>query len=269
MMIRKILALIKKDFQIEISYKFAFILNIFSVAASLIIYYFIDIMFGRTVTEHLQVFGVNYFPYVLLSMAFFSYIGVGVGSFAAKIREEQMQGTLESLLLSPTKVEVIILSMGLWNLIFATLNVAVYLIFGHFVFNVDFSQINLLSTFIILILTIISFSSLGIISASFILVLKRGNPVDWVINTLEGILGGVFFPVTVMPKFMQVIAHCLPITYAIRSLELAVYKGASIYALGQDIFVLSLFCLFLAPVSLWCFKKGMFIARKNGTLGQY
>ncbi|MCK5214820.1 MAG: ABC transporter permease [Candidatus Omnitrophica bacterium] len=268
-MLRQITALIKKDFQIEISYKFAFILNIFSVAASLIIYYFIDLMFGRTVTTHLEVFGVNYFPYVLLSMAFFSYIGVGVGSFAAKIRDEQLQGTLESLLLSATKVEVIILSMGLWNLIFATFNVAVYLIFGHFVFNVDFSQINLLSTLVILILTIISFSSLGIISASFILVLKRGNPVDWVINTLEGILGGVYFPVTVMPKFLQVIAHCLPITYAIRGLELAVYKGATLYDLRQDIIILALFSLVLAPVSLWVFKKGLRIARTNGSLAQY
>ena len=268
-MIRQLFALLKKDFLIEASYKLAFFFNIFSVLTSVLTYYFIDKLFGARMTEHLAPFGVNYFSYVLLSMAFFSYIGVGVGSFSARIRHEQLQGTLETLLLSPAKISTLLFSMSLWNLIFATFNVLVYIGLGIFLFKIDFSQINALSAIIILILTVISFSCLGIFSASFILVFKRGNPVGWVINNLEGLLGGVYFPIAVMPAGLQFFARFLPITYAIRAMELAVYQGYSLGQLKSECLFLLLFSVILVPLSLSSFKFALAKARRQGSLAQY
>ncbi|MFC1496605.1 ABC transporter permease [Candidatus Margulisiibacteriota bacterium] len=265
----KLLAIIKKDFLTEISYRFAFVMNFVSILTTILTYYFIDKLFGHQVAPHLQEFGVNYFSYVLLSMAFFSYIGVGVGSFSYRIRNEQLQGTLEALLLSPTKIYVILLGMGLWNLIFATLDVIIYILFGIFLFKISFASINLLSTFLILILTIITFSSLGILSASFVLVFKKGNPVAWVINAVEGLIGGVYFPITVMPEPLQLLAKFFPITHAIRALELAVYKGYSVFQLSTEILLLVLFSVLLLPLGLFAFNFALDKARKDGSLVQY
>lgn len=268
-MFRKIFALLKKDFLIETSYKLAFLFNIFSVITTLLVYFFIDKLFGHRMTEHLKEFGVNYFSYVLLSMAFFSYIGVGIGSFSNRIRSEQMQGTLESLLLSPTKISIILLSFGLWNLIFATLDVFIYIGLGIFLFNINFTNINIISAIVILILSIISLSSLGIISASFIIIFKRGNPVGWIINTLEGLLGGVYFPVAVMPAFLQFLAKFFPITYAVRAIELAVYKGYTLGQLKNEWGFLLGFSLILIPLSFFSFKYALRKARLHGSLIQY
>jgi len=268
-MLRKIIALLKKNFLIETSYKLSFLFNILSVFATILTYFFINKLFGHKISSHLETFGVNYFSYVLLSMAFFSYIGVGIGSFSARIRSEQMQGTLESLLLTPTKIGVLLMSMALWNLIFATLDVFIYIGLGIFLFKINFSAINIASTIVILILTIISFSSLGIISASFILIFKRGNPVGWIINTLEGLLGGVYFPVTVMPLPLQLIAKCFPITHAIRAMQLAVYKGYSIFQIKNELLFLIFFSLALIPFSLYSFKFALRRAREQGSLLQY
>ena len=268
-MFRKIFSLIKKDFLIETSYKLAFCFNLFSVVTSLLAYFFIDKLFGHRVAGHLEEFGVNYFSYVLLSMAFFSYIGVGIGSFSTRIRLEQVQGTLESLLLTPTKVSIILLGFGLWNLIFATLDVGIYIGLGIFLFKIDFSQVNIISTVAILILTVLSFSSLGIISASFIIAFKRGNPVGWVINNLEGLLGGVYFPITVMPAWLQFLAKLLPITYAIRAMQLAVYKGYSLGELGNELGFLVIFSILLIPFSFASFKYALNKARRQGSLVQY
>ena len=107
-MFEKPLAFIKKDLLIESSYKIAFLFNVFSVLVSLLSYFFIDKLFGQRIVGHLQEFRVNYFSYVLLSMAFFSYIGVGLGAFYNRIHAEQTQGTLEAVLLSPTKINTIL-----------------------------------------------------------------------------------------------------------------------------------------------------------------
>lgn len=268
-MIRKAMAFIKKDFLTESSYKFAFVSNFFSVILTLLGYFFIDRLFGSRMTPYLEEFGVTYFPYVLLSNAFFSYVGVGLGSFAERIDSEQTDGTLEAVLLTPTSITTMLFSMVLWNLIIATLDIFVYAAAGAFLFGIDFSRCNALSTLVVFILTIISFSGLGILSASFTIVLKRGNPVGWLIGGVEGLIGGVYFPMTVLPGWLQFASYCFPITYAIRAIELAVYKGYSIVYLAREIGALVFFAAILLPIGFISFSRALRKARREGSLSQY
>ena len=268
-MLKQVLAFLKKDFLVESSYKFSFLSNIAGVLISLLSYFFINKLFGHKMTGYLEEFGVNYFSYVLLSMALFSYIGAGFSSYSHRIYSEQIQGTLEAVLLTPVTISAMLISMALWNLLFATLDMVIYIILGIFIFKINFSNCNLLSCLAILILTITSFSGLGILSASFILVFKRGNPLSWLINNLEGLLGGVYFPVTVLPGWLQCIAQTLPITYAVKAMELAMYRGFSISELKKETAFLVIFSLLLLPSSIIVFTYALKKARRDGTLGQY
>ncbi|MDD5730490.1 MAG: ABC transporter permease [Candidatus Omnitrophica bacterium] len=265
----KIAALLKKDFLLESSYKFSFIFNIIGIFSSILIYFFIDKLFGYRIAGHLKEFGVNYFAYVLLGMAFFSYIGVGLGSFSERIRLEQTQGTLEAIFLTPTKVSTILVSLSLWNLIFASFDMFVYIILGIYCFNINFSNINILSSCLTLILTIMSFSSLGILSASFVIVFKRGNPVSWFVSTLEGLLGGVYFPITVLPGWLQFAAKFFPITYSVRAMELSVYRGYSAAQLFKELSFLLAFTILLLPLSVKAFQYSLKKARRDASLTQY
>jgi ABC-2 type transport system permease protein len=268
-MIKQVFAFIKKDFLLEQSYGPALLFNIFGVLTSVLSYYFIDKLFGNTVASELKEFGVNYFAYVLLGMAFFSYIGAGIGSFSERLYTEQVQGTLESIILTPVSAWTLLASFSVGNLLIATFDVLIYVILGALLFGINFSTANILSVCVILILTIISFSSLGIISASFILIFKRGNPLAWLINTLEGLLGGVYFPIAVLPWWLQFLAKFLPITYAIRGMQLAVYKGATIAQLYKEILFLLFFSVVLLPLSVSTFRYALKKTRKDGTLSQY
>jgi ABC-2 type transport system permease protein len=268
-MLNKVWAIFKKDFLQERSYRLAFLLNLVGGVVTLSIYYFIDRLFGSRIAPHLEAFGVSYFSYVLVGMAFFSYTGVGLGSFAARVREEQLQGTLEFLLMTPVGVRPLLLGMGLWNFIFATIQLVFYVLVGALVFQVDFSRANLLSTLVVLAFTVVTFSSLGVLSASVIMAFKRGNPVDWLFNTLEGVFGGVYFPVTVLPPILQFVAQFLPITYAIRALQCTVYRGAGLADIQTELLALLVFSVILLPLSLAAFSAALAQSRRRGTLGQY
>ncbi len=106
-------------------------------------------------------------------------------------------------------------------------------------------------------------------AASFILIFKRGNPIAWVVNTSFGLLGGVYYPITVLPPWLQAISHFLPVTYAIRSMEMAVYQGSSIKELTQDIATLLAFSALLLPLSLLSFKFAIRKAKMDGSLVHY
>ncbi len=100
-------------------------------------------------------------------------------------------GTLEAMLVTPTKVDTIVVSSSLWDYLFATFRILIFLLLGVFLFGVNMSDANLFAAMIILILTIFCFSSLGIISASFTMVFKRGDTVNWVFGSVSALLGGV------------------------------------------------------------------------------
>lgn len=266
---RKILAFIKRDFSITASYRLSFFFQFFGIFFSVVTFYFIAKLFGRAATPYLESYGGDYFSFVLIGIAFSDYLGVGLGTFAGTIREGQMLGTLEAMLVTPTRIHTIVLFSSLWQFLLTSIRVLVYILLGVFFFGVNMTRPNIPAALLILILTILAFSSLGIISASFIMVFKRGNPLNWLINSSFTLLGGVLFPITILPDWLQKISYLLPITYSLRAMRHALLQSYSFQALSFDILMLALFSVVLLPLSIYAFKIGVRKAKKDGSLTHY
>lgn len=262
-------ASLRRDTQSEVSYRFSFILQFVSIFFSVAVFYFVAQLLGDSVNPYLEPYGGDYFSFVLIGIAFGAYFGVGLSSFSKSLRSSQTTGTLEAMLSTPTRISTIILSSAQWNYLITTLRVLVYLLVGTLFLGVQLGDANYLAAFVVLILTVISFSSLGIIAAGFIMVLKRGDPVTWVFGTISNLLGGVYYPVSVMPEWMQTLAKLIPVTYALRAMRLALLQGASFSELKGDILALSVFCVVLLPLSLIVFGYAVRLARIDGSLTHY
>ncbi len=269
MLLNKIIAFIKRDFAIEVSYRLSFILRLGRIFTTVLTFYFISRLFGKGASVHLADYGGEYFPFVLIGIAFSEYLMTSLRSFSQTLRHEQMMGTLEAMLATPTKVSTIIIGASIWDFVFTSIGVIIYLLLGVFFFGLDLSNMNWIGAAIILILTIIAFSSIGIISASFILVLKRGDPLAWFMGIVSGLLGGVYFPIEIMPKFLQFFSYLLPITYSLKSLRYALLRGYELKLLWPEITALIFFCIFLLPISIWFFKLALRRAKIDASLVHY
>lgn len=269
MIYKKALIFIKRDFILATSYKFSFSLRLFGILFSVLTFYFLAEMFGDAAIPYLEPYGGDYFSFVLIGIAFTTYLWTGLGSFSGSIRNEQMMGTLEAMLTTPTKISLIILFSSLWNFIFTSIKVLTYLLIGVFLLGVDMSNANLFAALITLILTIICFSSLGIISACFIMLFKQGDPVNWAFTTMSGLLGGVFYPITVLPGWLQNFSYILPITYSLRAMRYALLQGWQLKDLAPDILALTFFSAIMLPLSILAFKYTVKRAKVDGSLTQY
>lgn len=269
MSLQKIIAFIKKDFLIEVSYGLHFSLNLLFVLIQVVTFYFITKLFGKVNTPYLKEYGGEYFSFVLIGLVVSGYFLIALRSFAARIREEQMLGTLEAIFLAPIKPSTLIISLPCWDFISALINIFIYLLVGILFLGVKLSHVDILAVFIISILTIISFSSLGMLSAAFIIVLKKGDPIAGVISMLSAFFGGAYFPIEILPQKLKLISYCLPITYSLRSLRHALLQGYPCKALLFDITMLLLFCIILFPLSIWAFKYAAQKAKLAGTLAHY
>ncbi len=265
----KVLAFIKRDYLTISSYRFAFYMNLFGIFFSIIMFYFLSKLLGKTIVPFLKGYGGDYFSFVLIGIAFSSYLRVGLQSFSNSVRNEQMMGTLEAIIITPTSIPTIIISSSLWSFIFTSIRVITYLLIGSVLFKVDLSKANIFGALIILILTIIAFSSLGILSAGFIMVLKQGDPLTFLFDSASSLLGGVYFPVTILPGWAQKISFILPITYSLNAFRHAILQGYSIKELSGDIFALLIFCAIMLPISIFIFSYAVNKAKRDGSLTHY
>jgi ABC-2 type transport system permease protein len=267
--LKKPLVFIWRDFIEETSYKLSFAMQFVGIIISALTYFFLSKLLGGVGVKYLEPYGGNYFSFVLIGIAFFSYLGVSVRSISSTIRSGQTLGTLEALLVTQTGIPTIILSSSLYSFIWASFRVAVYLIIGTFFLGLQMGQANIVGALIILLLTITSFISIGIISSSFVMVLKRGDPVGWIFTSMSGLLGGLYFPISVMPEWIQTVSYLLPVTYALEGMRMSLLKGYGLSELMPNIVALIIFSVIMVPLSIFIFEYAVKRAKHDGSLTQY
>jgi ABC-2 type transport system permease protein len=265
----KPLAFLYRDFVNSASYKFAFASQFVGIFLSVITFFFTSRLFGGSVMPYLEPYGGNYFSFVIVGVAFASYLQVSLESFSSNIRNAQMFGTLEAVLVTQTGVPTIIICSSLYSFFLASLRVVIFLFFGVALFGLDMGNANVPGALLILGITVIAFSTLGILSASFVMVLKMGSPLNWVFGNLSWVLGGVLYPVSVLPPWLQKVALLLPITPALEGMRMALFKGYPTLTIFRHISPLLIFTTVMLPVSVVAFQYAVNKAKTDGTLTQY
>jgi len=264
--VRRIRAYLRKEWLLQLSYGFPLLSATFGVFTTLATYFFIDRLFGRQLTPELAPFAAPYFAYAVVGNAFLAYVGTAIGGLSRRVGVEQSLGTLEVLLATPTRLWVLILAIAVWNTIYASAEVVLFFLVGGVGFGVDWGRINWSALGPVLGLVVVVFNSLGLAEAGCLILFKRGVVGAWALNGMCALLGGVFFPVAVLPDWVQWVAELNPITHAVRSLQLAIFQGVPLRGLGKELAALTLFAVLLVPLSLgtwrWAFRR----ARLDGSL---
>src|SRR5438093_910565 len=127
--LRKVWAFVKRDFLQTASYRLNFVFSILAILFSCLTFFFSSRLLQGQDVATLRPYGGEYFPFVLIGIAFYSFLNVGLGALSESISRSQTTGTLEPLLVTPTSVTIIVLSSTLFPFLFAAVRVFVYLIF--------------------------------------------------------------------------------------------------------------------------------------------
>jgi ABC-2 type transport system permease protein len=80
------------------------------------------------------------------------------------------------------------------------------------------------------------------------------------------VVSGVYYPVTVLPGWMQALATISPATYALRGCRDAILNGAGVADLWSDIWPLLVIGAVSVPLGLWTFRVGERYAKRHGKL---
>jgi ABC-2 type transport system permease protein len=262
----KLWAFIKRDFLSEVSYRLAFLISVAGMFFSLLAFYFLTKMIDPA-TEGLD--GIPPFDWLLVGLSFQFYFSTALYSFSARVRNEQLLGTLEAMLVTPTPTALVVFSSAAWDFVYGGIRILLYMLFATLVFGVRLDVVSPLSLVVGVVLTLLSSAGLGILSASFILYFKRGDPINFLLSGATTFLGSVFFPVELLPQWLQPFSNYLPVTWSLRVVRGALLQGKTLGDLQHELAALALLTLVLLPGGLFCSRFAISRAKREGTLIQY
>jgi len=262
---RTIFAFLARDARLAVSYRLDFGLRLLSVLLTVLVLFFISRLVGEK-PEFASFQG--YLPFAAIGLALMSYFQTGFRGFSGAIRNEQVMGTLEALLMTPAKLSTIVVASSAWSFFWATLTSAIVIIFSSVLYDIHL-QGNLFLAALVLFLTFLIFASLGVISASFIMVFKRGDPLGFLFGTVSMLLGGVFYPVEDLPSWLRKVSMALPITHGLSALRAVLLQGEPLDEILPQLLILFCFAAVGIPLSFFCLKRAVLRARAEGTLVQY
>lgn len=259
---RTLWAFLVRDALMAVSYRLEFALQLATVFFYVSALYFLSGIIG--VHAELAPYG-GYLPFAAIGLAVANFFQTGFDSFAKAIHREQLHGTLEALLLAPLRLTTVVVACSAWRFLWTGVVSSIYVVAAVLLYDLELKGSPLLAA-ALLVLTTLAFASFGLLSASFVMVFKRGDPIGLLLGGVSTLLGGVFFPVSALPDWLQSVAWCLPITHGVDGIRSVLLRGAGVDEILTSLLALSAFAALGVPLGLLCFHRAVRRAQREGTL---
>jgi ABC-2 type transport system permease protein len=137
------------------------------------------------------------------------------------------------------------------------------------VFDVDLARADLAAAALAFALALVAFVGLGVLGGALTMVLRRTDPISAFAWLGAATLGGVFYPLDVLPGWAHTLSYLLPIAPALTALRAALFEGAGVAALARPLTALAVFAALVWPLAALAFRGAVARAREDGSLSQY
>jgi ABC-2 type transport system permease protein len=264
--LHKIAAFFWRDFLIARGYRLALVAQTIEELFGVATFFYLSRFVDSPQLQQALPAGRSYFSFALVGFAFFDYLSVSMTAFDTSLEEARQNRTLEALLVTQTPLAVIIAGSAVYPFFALALRTCVYLGIGAVFFGFALHGAHWLGGLAILLASVLAFAGLGILSASYQVLFKRGNWAKWLVLGVSSLVSGMMYPVSVLPKPLQLLARMIPVTYSLEGMRDALLNGAGWGRLFPPLIALLGFAAVLIPLSFAVFGWALRRTKITGTL---
>lgn len=265
----KLPAFLRRDLLVALSYRVAFLADVASLVTQAVLFALI----GRLVdSSRLPVYGgerVGYLEFAVIGISLAVFVQIGLGRVAAALRSEQLVGTLESVLATPTSSATVQLGSVLIDLVYVPIRTAVFLGVMVAAFSLDLRAAGILPATAALVAAIPFVWGLGLVGAAGVLTFRRGLGATGVIGTFLALGSGAYFPLSVLPDTIARLAKVNPVAIALDDMRGALLGDLGWGGVAHDLPALAAGAAASLALGLLAFRWALARERRNGSLGLY
>jgi len=265
----KLSAFLRRDLLIAWSYRLAFVSEWSGLALQAVMFYFVGRLVDPSVLPTYGGSQATYMEFVAVGIAMSAFVQLALSRVGTGLRAEQVQGTLESLLMTPTSPSTIQLGTVFYDLLYIPLRTAVFLVLTALAFGLHFDSGGFLPALTVLLAFIPFVWGLGVANAGFILTFRRGGGISGLVVTLLTLFSGAFFPLELLPQWGQHAARLNPIAIAIEGMREPLLGGSGWDGVAGELLVLVPLSALSLAIGLLAFRAALRREKRRGSLGLY
>lgn len=263
----KVPAFLRRDFIEAWSYRAAFFSDAVNMALQALLFYYI----GQIVDPGtLPTFGggeITYFEFVVVGIAVAMVVGVGLFRAARAFRNEQLMGTLEVLLMTPTSVATIQFGSVVYDLLYVPVRTGLFFLAVTLAAGVDINTAGIPPAVVTLLCFIPFVWGLGILYAASTVTFKVAGG-GFLVSILT-MTSGAYFPLSVLPGWVQTLSELNPMTLAVEAMRESLLGDGGWSDVGTALLVLAPASLVTLALGILAFRVALLRERRRGTLGLY
>jgi len=205
---------------------------------------------------------------LIVGAAFWNYLSVVFSWIAETIAVERWEGTLEYTMMAPVHRSTHLLGSVAYAMVFGLVHTAAILV-AMILFFPDLAtgSANVLTVVAFMVLGSFSFVGIAMLAAILpLLYVERGAQMTFVLQSVLLLVSGVYYPIDVLPGWMQVLSHLSPATYAIDGVRQGLIDGIPVSQLTGNVWPLIVMGIVLIPTGLWAFGRAERYAKRTGKL---
>jgi ABC-2 type transport system permease protein len=205
--------------------------------------------------------------YLLIGAVLWAYLGIIFEFLTETVAWERWEGTIEYTFMAPLRRGAHLAGMGLFAVIYGLARAVLLFVVVAAFFDVEMPVADFVAALVVVLVASVSFTGIGMMTAVLPLISpEKGAQLGFVAQGILLVVSGVYYPVEVLPGWMQAIAEISPATYALEGTRAAILEGAGIGDLWSELAALSLIGLVAVPLGLALFSAGERYAKRNGKL---
>jgi ABC-2 type transport system permease protein len=267
--VRKLPAFVRRDLLVAWSYRLPFVGDWVGLVVQAFMFYFVGLLVDP---DKLPTFGgtqVSYLEFVAVGIAISAFIQLALGRVAAGMHQEQIAGTLESLLMTPTSPATVQLGSVVYDLLYIPIRTGVFLVVVAVAFGLHFTVGGLLPAAIVLLAFIPFVWGLGVATAGTTLTFRRGSGFLGLGSTILVLFSGAFYPLDLLPDWVAALARLNPITIAVEAMRDPLLAGTGWAGVGRAVLILTPLSAVSLTAGILVFRAAVRRERRLGTLGLY
>ena len=244
-------------------------INFISIFLATFVFFTFSKLFESTDAPLLQNYNNNYFAFSLIGIALADFTFAIAKSMNQEIRNGQLDGTFEELILTNSNLLVMLISTAAYPIVLGLVRMFLFFLICMIFFNLKIELgDDMVYLPIIFTLAIVSHLGVALISAAYTVLFKKGDPFNSLFFGLSAIFGGLIYPIQALPEVSIFISNILPITYILDSVRACLIGGNNI-DLFTNIFFLAFISFSVICLGFLLCKSAIKRAKKTGNLTYY
>ncbi|MBN1679219.1 MAG: ABC transporter permease [Anaerolineae bacterium] len=205
--------------------------------------------------------------YLLIGTLVWRFLASIFNNISEMIAWERWEGTIEYTFMAPVRRFNQMLGQTVFAIIYSLIfTVIIGAVVASF-FELDFSEADLVSATLILLVGSLSFVGIGVVASILpLLYPERGAQMTNIVQAFFLLVSGIYYPISVLPKWLQVLARFSPATYVLEGMRAALLPGTVDKELTSFVWPLLLMGLVMLPLGIYLFQRAERYTKRTGKL---